>query len=126
MGLILSCKCSCGYETELFCGAGLGAKNPSVIEKCVPEEVFADFSEKLTEGRVSGYMLENKAAVCENCGELSSVSVFSYRLPEGADAAYVTRCAECGGDVRILEDTGNIRCPKCGSVLTAAAAGHWD
>lgn len=132
MGRIVLCKCSgtsheiCGYEKELFCGAGMGAGNLFVIEKNVPESVWAEFSVRQQEGRVSGFRLENKAALCEKCREIFSAAVFSYKLSDGSSAGYAAPCPECGGDVRILEDIENTACPKCGGKMTVSRVGRWD
>lgn len=129
MGRIILCKCSgnsCTYEKKLFCGVGMGAKDPVIIEKNVPESVFENFSAKLETGAVSEFRLENKAALCEKCGEIFSAAVFAYKLSDGGSVEYTSPCPECGGYVRILTDTENIVCPKCGSEITAASVGHWD
>lgn len=132
MGRIILCKCSdsirkaCGYEKELFCGVGMGAENPEVIEKNVPESVFAEFSAKRQDGCVNGFRLENKAALCEKCGEIFSAAVFAYKLSDGGSVEYISPCPECGGYVRVLSDTENIDCPKCGGKMTAVSVGHWD
>lgn len=132
MGRIILCKCSdstrkaCGYEKELFCGVGMGAKDLAIIERNVPESVFENFSAKLETGAVSEFRLENKAALCEKCGEIFSAAVFTYKLSDGCSVEYTSPCPECGGDVRVLTDTENIACPKCGGKMTVAFVGHWD
>ncbi|MDE5577545.1 MAG: hypothetical protein K2J11_09180, partial [Oscillospiraceae bacterium] len=113
-------------EKELFCGAGMGAKDVFVIEKNVSESVWAEFSAKQQEGCVSEFRLENKAALCEKCREIFSAAVFFYKLSDGDSAEYIAPCPECGGTVRILDDTENTACPKCGGKMTAAPVGHWD
>lgn len=132
MGRIILCKCSgdfrknCGYEKELFFGVGMGAKNDFVIEKNVPESVFSEFSAKRQEGLVSEFRLENKAALCEECREIFSAAVFTYKLSDGGSAEYTAPCPECGGTVRVLDDAENTACPKCGAKMTAVPVGHWD
>ena len=129
MGQIILCKCSgngCTYEKKLFCGAGMGAKNIAVIEKNIPKSVFENFFAKLESGAVSEFRLENKAALCEKCGEIFSAAVFTYKLSDEGSVEYTSPCPECGGYVRVLPGTENIACPKCGGKMTAVSVGHWD
>lgn len=129
MGQIVSCKCSgngCTYEKTLFCGVGMGAKNIAVIEKNVPESVFENFSARLETGAASEFRLENKAALCGQCGEIFSAAVFTYKLSDGGSLEYISPCPECGGDVRVFTDTENIACPKCGGKMTVTSVGRWD
>lgn len=127
MGQIVICSCKgCGYQARLFTGAGMAAKNLSIMGQLFPEKIFSEFSSALEGGRVTGYKTENIAALCSECKRLMTVPRLSYTLSGGEEAVFTDTCPRCGSILTAAEDTGNLSCPRCGGILTSEPAGHWD
>lgn len=118
-------KCQCGYEKKITLGAGKGSQNFKIISMTVPEKVFEEFSREHLEGNVSEYGMVNSVISCTKCGELNTVTVFSYTLPD-KEIVYVPPCPGCGESRPTLKDPENILCPRCGTKMKYSLFGLWD
>lgn len=118
-------KCQCGYEKMIMLGAGRGAQNLKIISMTVPEKVFEEFSREHLVGKVSEYGMVNSVISCTECGELNTVTEFSYTL-EDKEIVYVSPCPGCGEICPPLKDPENIPCPRCGAEMKYSPVGSWD
>ncbi len=126
MGQVKRYECKCGYSKQISEGVGLGAINPTIIEKCVPEDIFKGFEKARGLNLVKRFVLSNAVIVCEKCGEIYTVSAFDYSLISGEKISYTGPCPECGNKCKRIENTDKIICPKCGKVMEYSIEGHWD
>lgn len=126
MGEIRKYTCSCGYEKELFTGAGLNGINCNMIARYLPEEAFRIFMERKNSGEVYTFLLENALICCAECRELAAVPYFHYELENGKKLEYLTACPSCGRAKVYQEGPERVICPKCGGKMKYQVVGNWD
>lgn len=118
-------KCRCGYEKQLMIGAGRSSQNLEIISGSIPQRVFSEFSREHFDERVTEFGMINSVISCPGCGDLGTVTVFSYTLPDRT-VRYVSDCPNCGTDCTPLDDPDNVACPKCGAEMDYSVCGLWD
>lgn len=126
MGQIRKYVCSCGYEKELFTGAGLQGVNINAIARFFPEDIVQLFKEKRSQGEVRSYLLENAVISCIDCRELYTVPFFHYELTDESQKCYLTSCPVCQKSGDVIADQDKVSCPKCGCKMEFAEMGNWD
>lgn len=124
MGTKYRLKCKCGYEKEVYPGAGLAAFNKSIIKRIFEAEELREFNKADIKGDVKSFYLQNGVAFCKGCKEIETVAILQYELVDGKTVELVHKCNKCAGGVELL---GKVKqCPKCGKALVTEELGHWD
>lgn len=119
MGTVKLYRCpGCGYEEQLFPGCGMGAKNMNIVKNLVPEDILSGFDKN------GDFLIGNLGAVCTRCKKLLTVADFTYDCG-GGKKRYIAPCPDCGGEV-VPIGSGAVKCPRCGSEMSAENVGHWD
>lgn len=126
MGEIRKYTCSCGYQKDLFVGAGLQGINISAIERFFSEDIVQPFKEQRSRDEVQSYLLENAIISCSGCKELFTVPFFHYELTDGEQKCYITPCPVCQKPGDVITSANKVPCPKCGCQMEFEATGHWD
>lgn len=125
MGDIRRYSCDCGYTTELFFGAGMGAFNMRGVKALFPRE--AGYIEEMSvAGKKVSFCTYNEIAHCPRCKSIFSVSGLTYNCEgDGETKVFQSKCETCGGDIDIIQET-ELSCPKCGRKMEGSVVGHWD
>lgn len=126
MGEIRKYTCSCGYEKELFTGAGLQGININTISRYISAEALKLFLKKKERGEVSLFLLENALVLCPECLELSAVPYFHYELTDGQQQIFLPSCPLCARTDLQIQNPEHIRCPKCSNTMEYRTVGNWD
>lgn len=125
MGDIKRLSCSCGYEKDLFTGAGLGGINFRLVEQSFPKEAKI-IKKRLDAGEEVHYLLDNAISLCPKCRMIKTISRLSYTIDKDEERqAYNGKCDKCGGDIIIIPPE-EVFCPICGQKPDLNTVGHWD
>lgn len=122
MGEIRNYMCECGYNAEIFAGAGMRGIDIELIKKFFPEE-----GKFISENRnlVRRYLLKNAIAECDKCKKIFSVSCLEYNI-DGEEKVVFKDCPECQSKVVIHGDKDELACPVCKRIMKSDSIGHWD
>lgn len=125
MGNVRHYQCGCGYGVDFFEGAGLRAYSMPLIRQLFAEELE---ERKLQEEEFKRIFWDNVLAECQQCRELKTVVRCTYQKQgsEHKEAIVKDRCPECRSRMKILENTKEVLCPKCGTAMEGQKIGHWD
>lgn len=126
MGDIRKYSCECGYEEEVYVGAGFSGVNLTVIERIFPEAI-KDFIPDREKGIIKCYLLDNAVFECLSCKRIFTGARFSYEFTDGKKVVHYKKdCEICGHEGKLIFDENHIQCPKCGKVMKYQEVGLWD
>lgn len=126
MGEIRKYTCSCGYEKDLFVGAGLQGVNINAVGNYFSEDAVNRFRELRECGEVRSYLLENAVISCTDCQELATVPYFHYELADGEEKVFLSSCPACEKLTDGIINPDSVICPKCGREMEFVPIGDWD
>ncbi len=131
MGKLVNLKCNkCGYETNLGLGGGRLFINLDAVISSFDKEIQTKIREIVDGG--AAWNVNKEIGICEKCGKISAITVFTATDATGKKVEYHSRCA-CGSysiDLKdfmlVLDGKETIYCPACGDILEATHTGYWD
>jgi hypothetical protein len=125
MGEIYKANCSCGWNTELFLGAGMNATNIRFIQNYLNEKDAAEFIETFEKGLIKTFELSNVPYYSKENQTVGSISKFSYKLHSGQDIEIIGKCPPSENQIQLLKND-DIFCPICHNKVILEQTGHWD
>lgn len=125
LGTIYEAKCSCGYETKLYLGAGSNACSLKYITRLLTVKEWDNFHMAFENNQVKTFQLMNAAYTCRECKILETGYLFTYQLNTGQIIKVHGNCSKCDKPVQIQEKEP-IHCPECGEKLSLNNIGEWD
>ncbi len=133
MGQLINLKCEkCGYETNLGIGAGMLYYDLDTVLTLFDKETQGKIRDAVKDIPPSNWMASKEIGICEKCGKISAIPVFTIDTGDGKTIEYRGKC-QCGSsslDIKdfekIQDGTDSISCPICGDTLVVSVQGYWD
>lgn len=126
MGNIIKAKCTqCGFEKEIFAGAGLRDCRTNTILAALPEEKSTQLAEVIQLG-AKHISIDRIPSVCNSCGILYALPVVSFTFREKR-WRMLGVCPQCKDEEHTeLTEEQQMHCPDCGAEISLQKIGHWD
>lgn len=124
MGITVKRSCPrCAYQKVLQEGAGIRARNLSMIRILFTEEELAEFEKAIQENENVEYEVRNRAGFCKHCKEVEVVTELTYSVKDHIRTIQ-KKCPKC--HETLCFDEKETICPKCGAKMKVQTVGMWD